>query len=131
MELKTHNHWGVNSEQKTTQIIMITCIYIYIPQTKTARQGRGSYFPSIVIPLNSRIAGGQVPKPRCLSSAANSLNSRIAGGQVPKPRCLSPAANSLNSRILGGQVPKPRRLSSAANSLNSRIAGGQVPKPDA
>ena len=30
-------------------------IYIYIPQTKTARQGRGSYFRGIVIPLNSRI----------------------------------------------------------------------------
>ena len=33
-----------------------------------------------------------VPKPSCLSPAANSLNSRIAGRQVPKPRCLSPAA---------------------------------------
>ena len=70
-------------------------------------------------------------KPRCLSPAANanSLYSRIAGGQVPKPRCLSPAANSLYSRIAGGQVPKPRCLSPAANSLDSRIARGQVPKP--
>ena len=67
-------------------------IYIYIPQTKEARLGRGSYFVSIVITLCSRIAGGQVPRPRCLSSAANSLCSRIAGDQVPKPRCLSPAA---------------------------------------
>ena len=31
-----------------------------------------------------------MPKPRCLSPAANSLYSRIAGRQVPKPRCLSP-----------------------------------------
>ena len=52
-----------------------------------------------------------MPKPRCLSPAANSLCSRIAGGQVPKPRCLSPAANSLCCRNAGGQVPKPRRLS--------------------
>ena len=76
---------------------------MYIPQTKTARQGRGSYFFSIVIPLNSRIAECQVPKPRCLSPVANSLNSRIAECQVPKPRCLSPAANSLDSRIAGRQ----------------------------
>ena len=74
-------------------------------------QLRGSYLASIVIPLKFRIAGRQVPTPRCLSPAANSLYSRIADGQVPKPRCLSPAANSLYSRIAGGQVPKPRCLS--------------------
>ena len=34
--------------------------YMYIPQTKTARQGRGSYFFSIVIPLEIRIAGGLI-----------------------------------------------------------------------
>ena len=78
--------------------------FLIFPQTKEARLSRGSYFFSIVIPLDSRIAGRQVPKPRCLSPAANSLDSRIAGGQVPKPRCLSPAANSLDSRIGGGQV---------------------------
>ena len=39
------------------------------PQTKTARQGRGSYFLSIVIPLSSRIVGRQVPlKKLCLGS---------------------------------------------------------------
>ena len=65
-------------------------MYKYIPQTKTARQVRGSYMFSKVIPLNSKIAGCQVPKPRCLSPAAHSLNSRIAGDRVPKPRCLSP-----------------------------------------
>ena len=27
-------------------------------------------------------------------------SSRIAGCQVPKPRCLSPAANSMYSRLL-------------------------------
>ena len=105
---------------------IIFCIF---SQTKTTRQGRGSYFASIVIPLGSRIVGRQVPKPRCLSPAANSLYSRIAGRQVPKPRCLSPAANSLCSRIAGRQVPTPRCLSPAANSLYSRIAGRQVPKP--
>ena len=35
-------------------------IHVYIPQTKTARQARGSYLFSVVIPLNIRIA-------RCLS----------------------------------------------------------------
>ena len=61
-----------------------------LPQTKTARQGRGSYLVSIVIPLDSRIPGRQVPRPRCLSPAAHSLDFRIAGCQVPEPRCLSP-----------------------------------------
>ena len=74
---------------------------MYIPQTVLA-QLRGSYLPSIVIPHDSRIAGRQVPKPRCLSPAANSLDSRIAGRQVPKPRYLSPAANSLDFRVAGG-----------------------------
>ena len=37
-----------------------------------------------MIPLYFRIAGGQVPKPRCLSPAANSLDSSIAVGQVPR-----------------------------------------------
>ena len=49
-----------------------------------------------------------MPKPRCLSPAANSLDVRIAECQVPKPRCLSPAANSLDVRIAECQVPKPR-----------------------
>ena len=31
----------------------------FVPQRKTARQGRGSSIVSIVIPLDSRIAGGQ------------------------------------------------------------------------
>ena len=97
--------------------------YMNILHTKEARLSRGSYLFSIAIPWCSRIAGRQVPKPRCLSSAANSLNSRIAGGQVPKPRCLSPAANSLNSRIAGRQVPKPMCLSPAVNSP------GWVPAP--
>ena len=96
---------------------------------KDFSQGRGSYFSCIVIPLDSRIAGRQVPKPRCLSPAANSLYSRIAGRQVPKPRCLSPAANSLDSRIAGRQVPEPKCLSPFANSLYSRTAGLQAPKP--
>ena len=56
--------------------------------------------------LDFRIAGCQVPKPRCLSPSAHSLNSRIASRQVH--RCLSPSAHSLNSRIAGCQVPKPR-----------------------
>ena len=51
---------------------------------KDFSQGRRSYFSSIVIPLNSRIAGCQVPKPRCLNR------------QVPRPRCLSPASHSLD-----------------------------------
>ena len=89
----------------------------YIPQPKTARQGRGSYLGSIVIPLDSRIAGCQVPKPRCPSPAADSLDFRITGCQVPKPRCLSPAADSMEFRIAGCQVPRPRCLSPAANSL--------------
>ena len=67
---------------------MYIYIYIYIPQTKTARKGRGSYFSSIVIPLSVGIPGRQVPLPRCLSPAADSLHVRIAGRQVPKPRCL-------------------------------------------
>ena len=40
----------------------------FFPQTKTARQGRGSYLVSIVIPLESRIASGQ---PRYLSLGAS------------------------------------------------------------
>ena len=65
-------------------------------------QLRGSYFCFIVIHLEVRIPGRQVPKPRCLSPAAHSLDVRIAGRQVPKPRCLSPAANSLDFRVAGG-----------------------------
>ena len=84
---------------------------------KDGSQGRGSYFSSIVIPLEVRIPGCQVPKPRCLSPAADSLDFRIAGCQVPKPRCLSPAADSLDFRIAGCQVPMPRCLSPAADSL--------------
>ena len=76
----------------------------------------GSYLLSIVIRLSVRIAGRQVPKPRCLGPAADSLHVRIPGRQVPKPRCLSPAANSLPARIAGRQVPKPRCLSPAADS---------------
>ena len=33
----------------------------------------------------------------------NALNSRIAGRQVPEPRCLSPAASSLHFGIAGRQ----------------------------
>ena len=75
-------------------------------------QLRGSYFASIVIPLCSRIAGGQ-PKYlslKYLSPAGDSLCSRIAGGQ-PKYlslKYLSPAGDSLCSRIAGGQ---PKYLS--------------------
>ena len=76
------------------------CLLInYIPQTKTARQGRGSYFPSIVIHLEARKSECQ---PRYLSPAANSLDSRIAECQ---PRYLSPAVNSLDSRIAECQQP--------------------------
>ena len=50
-----------------------------------------------------------MPRPSCLSPAANSLDSRIAGCQVPRPSCLSPAANSLDSRIAGCQVPRSAR----------------------
>ena len=105
------------------------CIYI-IPQTVLA-QLRGSYLFFIVIPLCSRIAGGQ-PKYlslKYLSPAGDSLCSRIAGGQ-PKYlslKYISPAADSLCSRIAGGQ-PKYlslKYLSPAADSLCSRIAGGQ------
>ena len=81
-------------------------IYIYLYKSIFPKQClhlRGSYLSSIVIPLAARIAGRQVPKPRCLSPAANSLYSRIAGRQVPKPRCLSPAVNSMYSRIAGCQ----------------------------
>ena len=49
--------------------------------------------------------------PGLLSAVAHSLDSRIAGRQVPSPRCLSPAAHSLDSRIAGRQVPWPRCLS--------------------
>ena len=63
-------------------------------------QLRGSYFASIVIPLCSRIAGGQ-PKYlslKYLSPAGDSLCSRIAGGQ-PKYlslKYLSPAADCIS-----------------------------------
>ena len=84
-----------------------------------------------------RIAGCQVPTPRCLSPPADSLDFRIAGCQVPKPRCLSPAADSLDFRIAGCQVPNPRCLSlagcqvprPASHSLDFRTAGCQVPLP--
>jgi len=109
--------------------VCLCVFFTYIPQTKTARQGRGSYLFSIRIPRDVRIAGCQVPKPRCLSPDAHSLDVRIAGCQVPKPRCLSPAARSLDVRIVGCHVPEPRCLSPAAHSLDVRIAGCQVPKP--
>ena len=119
-----HVHARVFYMLNRLQLIKI----VFIPQTVLA-QLRGSYFFSIVIPLEIAKAGRQVPKPRCLSPAAHSLDIRIAGRQVPEPRCLSPAANSLDIRIAGRQVPKPRCLSPAANSLDSRIAGRQVPGP--
>ena len=59
--------------------------YANIPQTKTACQGEGSYFVSILVSLNSRIARRQ---PTCLDlpgPAANNLSSRIACRQ---PTCL-------------------------------------------
>ena len=62
-----------------------------------------------------------MPKPSCLSPAADSLDFRIPGRQVPKPRCLSLAADSLDFRIPGREVPKPGCLSSAANSLISGL----------
>jgi len=40
---------------------------------------------------------------RILAAGLGTLDSRIAGRQVPKPMCLSPAANSLDSRIAGRQ----------------------------
>ena len=40
-------------------------VVVFIPQTVLAL--RGSYLPSIVIPLEIAKAGRQVPKPRCLS----------------------------------------------------------------
>ena len=92
--------------------------YIHIPQTKTARQGRGSFLASMIVPLDFRIAGRQVSKPRCLSPAAHSLDFMIAGRQVPKPKCLSPAAHSSDFRIAGRRVPKPRCLRPAAHSLD-------------
>ena len=86
-------------------------VYIYIPQTVLA-QLRGSYFASIVIPLCSRIAGGQ-PKYlslKYLSPAADSLCSRIAGRQPRylSLKYLSSAVDSLYFRIAGRQ---PRYLS--------------------
>ena len=48
--------------------------------TTTVLALRGSYLASVVIPLEIAKAGRQVPKPRCLSPAANSLKIRIAGG---------------------------------------------------
>ena len=56
---------------------IVILLYSYIPQTVLAL--RGSYLLSIVIALKFAKAGRQVPKPRCLSPAANSLKSRIAG----------------------------------------------------
>ena len=53
--------------------VCMSVFFTYISQTKTARQGRGSYLFSIVFPLCSRIAGCQVPRHRCLSLAAYSL----------------------------------------------------------
>ena len=65
---------------------------------------RGSYLCSIVIALEIAKAGRQVPKPRCLSPAANSLSSRIAGGQVPEPRphLPRPQNNNLPKNIVWG-----------------------------
>ena len=56
----------------------------HIPQTVLAL--RGSYLSCRVILMEIAKAGRQVPKPRCLSPAANSLKSRIAGR---RPRYLS------------------------------------------
>ena len=97
----------------------VPCMNIaYIPPTKT----------SVKVGVLTCLVSNSSIFSDCWWSAANSLYSRIAGGQMPKPRCLSPTANSLYSRIAGGQVPKPRCLSPNANSLYSRIAGCQVPK---
>ena len=66
-------------------IYVYMCIYIYIfiriPQTKTARQGRGSYFVSIVIPLHSRIAGRQ---PMSMMYECHSLGVKRKTAQVHK-----------------------------------------------
>ena len=93
-------------------------IYIYVYMCIFPKQRRHVKVgvltsSSIVTPLPVRIAGRQVPMPRCLSPAAHGLPLpvRIAGRQVsevPKPRCPSPDANSLNFRIAGRQGPKPR-----------------------
>jgi hypothetical protein len=66
-----------------------------IPQTVIVKGG--SYSSCIVIPLEVRIVGRHVPKPWCLSPAADSLDFRIAGRQdcwssgapalVPQPSC--------------------------------------------
>jgi len=60
-------------ENRTTKQKLPYILCIYIPQTKTARQGGDSYLLSIVGPLYFRIVGCQVPRPRCLSLAAYSL----------------------------------------------------------
>ena len=75
--------WTIRSDSlELWQDLVFQDMYI-IPQTVLAL--RGSYFLSIVIASDSRIAGCQ---PTCLdlpSSAANSLDSTIAGCQ---PICL-------------------------------------------
>ncbi len=62
----------------------------YIPQTKEARLSRGSYLLCIELPLYSRIAGRQVPEPRCLSPAASG-----AWAQLPVARILKIAARQV------------------------------------
>ena len=46
-----------------------------------------------------------------IHQAADSLGSRTAGGQVPKPRCLSPGAGPLDGTIAVRHVFKPMWLS--------------------
>ena len=110
--------------------------YVYIPQTVLA-QLRGSYLAFIVIPLCSRIAGGQ-PKYlslKYLSPAGDSLCSRIAGGQ-PKYlilKYLSPAADCISGIwVTNPYIPQTvlaqlrgSYFASIVIPLCSRIAGGQ------
>ena len=70
---------GSQKSQKETKRFQRD-ISLYSPN-KDFSQGRGSYFSFIVIPLAVRTPGRQVPKPRCLSPAADSLDFRIAGLQ--------------------------------------------------
>ena len=78
----TESRWAHTSLQNVEYPEIFQYIYIYIiyiPKTKTARQGMCSYFVSIVFPLYSRIVRRQVPKSMCLRPAASSLYSMSPG----------------------------------------------------
>ena len=59
--------FGVHAQ--VSYIYIYIYMYVYSPN-KDFSQGRGSYLVSIVILLYFRIAGRQVPRPRCLSLGA-------------------------------------------------------------